>query len=103
MLCQPRPFFTSYWGMSRRIRFIPEDGALVEVTCRALHSRLLFRPSLTLNEIIIGALARAKHRHALRVCFFAFVSNHFHLLLEVDDAQQLAEFLRFLRRFQEEG
>ena len=43
--------------MSRRIRFIPEEGVLVEVTCRALHSRLLFRPSLTLNEIIIGALA----------------------------------------------
>jgi hypothetical protein len=44
--------------MSRRLRFIPEEGALVEVTCRALHSRLLFRPSLTLNEIVIGALAR---------------------------------------------
>ncbi len=81
--------------MSRRIRFIPEEGALVEVTCRALHSRLLFRPSLTLNEIIIGALARAKSRYAVRICFFAFVSNHFHLLLEVDDAQQLARFMGY--------
>jgi REP element-mobilizing transposase RayT len=79
--------------MSRRLRFIPEEGALVEVTCRALHSRLLFRPSLTLNEIILGALARAKRRYGVRVCFFAFVSNHFHLLLEVDDAQQLSRFM----------
>jgi REP element-mobilizing transposase RayT len=81
--------------MSRRLRFIPEEGALVEVTCRALHSRLLFRPSLTLNEIILGALARAKRRYRVRVCFFAFVSNHFHLLLEVDDAQQLSRFMGF--------
>src|SRR3954462_5408942 len=49
--------------MSRRIRFIPEGGALVEVTCRALHSRLLFRPSPLMNQIIIGTLARAKKRH----------------------------------------
>jgi hypothetical protein len=53
---------------------------LVEVTCRALHSRLLFRPGLDLNEIIIGALARAKRRYGARVCFFVCVSNHLHLL-----------------------
>jgi hypothetical protein len=34
------------------------------VTCRALHSRLLFRPSLTLNEIIVGTLVRAFTRPA---------------------------------------
>src|SRR3954468_18621883 len=56
--------------MSRRLRFIPEGGALVEVTCRALHSRLLFRPSPLMNQIIIGTLARAKQRHdKVRVCF----------------------------------
>jgi REP element-mobilizing transposase RayT len=81
--------------MSRRLRFIPEEGALVEVTCRALHSRLLFRPSLTLNEIILGALARAKRRYEVRVCFFVFASNHFHLLLDIDNAQQLSGFMGF--------
>jgi putative transposase len=81
--------------MSRRFRFIPEGGSLVEVTCRALHSRLLFRPSLTLNEIIVGTLARAKSRYPVRVCAFAFLSNHFHLLLEVGDAQQLSRFMGY--------
>jgi hypothetical protein len=38
-------FFYVLLGMSRRIRFIPDEGPLVEVTCRALHSRLLFRPN----------------------------------------------------------
>jgi putative transposase len=79
--------------MSRRLRFIPEEGALVEVTCRALHSRLLFRPSRTLNEIILGALARAKSLYPVRICGFSFLSNHFHLLLEVDDARQLSRFM----------
>src|SRR4051812_30770797 len=81
--------------MSRRIRFIPEGGALVEVTSRALHSRLLFRPRPMLNQIIIGTLARAKRRYKVRVCFFVAASNHLHLLLDVDDAQQLSRFMGY--------
>ena len=79
--------------MSRRLRFIPEGGALVEVTCRALHSRLLFRPSLVLNQILLGALARIKQRHGVRIFFFVCASNHLHILLGVDDARQLARFM----------
>lgn len=81
--------------MSRRIRFIPEGGALVEVTCRALHSRLLFRPSPMLNQIIIGTLARAKRRYKVRVCFFVCISNHLHLLLWVEDARELGGFMGY--------
>jgi REP element-mobilizing transposase RayT len=81
--------------MSRRIRFIPEGGALVEVTCGALHGRLLFRPSPVLNQIIIGTLARAKQRHEVRVCFFVGLSNHLHILLWVEDAQRLAKFVGY--------
>ena len=58
--------------MSRRIRFIPDGGALVEVTCRALHSRFLFRPGPTLDAIILGALARAQRRYAVRIIAFFF-------------------------------
>src|SRR3954462_6039379 len=83
--------------MSRRIRFIPEGGALVEVTCRTLHSRLLLRPSPLMNQIIIGTLARAKQRHQVQVCFFVGVSNHMHLLLWVEDARGLAQFMRYFQ------
>jgi len=48
----------------------------VEVTSRALHSRLLFCPRPLMNEIIIGTLARAKQRHKVRVCFFVCLGNH---------------------------
>jgi hypothetical protein len=79
--------------VSRRLRFIPDGGSLVEVTCRSIHSRLLFRPGHPLNEIIIGALARSKRRYGVRLVAFAFVSSHFHLILEVDDAHQLSRFM----------
>ena len=81
--------------MSRRIRFIPDSGALVEVTCRALQSRFLLRPGPTLDAIILGALARAQRRYAVRIIAFFFASNHLHLILEVDDARQLAIFMNY--------
>jgi hypothetical protein len=81
--------------VSRLLRFVPEENTLVEVTCRTLQSLLLLVPGHPLNEIIIGALARAKRRYGVRVCCFAFVSNHFHLLLEVDSALQLARFMGY--------
>jgi hypothetical protein len=43
--------------MSRRLRYIPEGGAVVEVTCRTIHSRFLLRPSPELNDIVVGVLA----------------------------------------------
>jgi hypothetical protein len=59
-LARLEPDFPSYEGMSRRLRYVPEGGALVEVTCRTVHSRFLLRPSLALNEIVLGVLARAR-------------------------------------------
>jgi hypothetical protein len=81
--------------VSRLLRFIPDGGSLVEVTCRSIHSRLLLRPGHPLNEIIIGALARSKRLYGVRIVCFSFVSNHFHLLLEVDDARQLSRFMGY--------
>jgi len=82
--------------MSRRLRYIPEGGALVEVTCRTLQSRFLLRPSPALDDIVVGVLARAQRTYPVRCCGFSFISNHFHLLLYVDDARQLANFMRYL-------
>jgi putative transposase len=82
--------------VGRRLRYVP-PGALVEVTSRTLHGRYLLLPTSELNAIVIGALARAQRLYGARCCSFSFLSNHFHLLLVVDDAQQLARFMGYFK------
>lgn len=82
--------------MPRRLRFIPEGGALVEVTCRTIHGRMLLKPTKRLNEAIVGALARAKRRYGVRICAVVYMANHCHLLLHVDDAHQLSRFMAYV-------
>ena len=82
--------------MARRLRYVPPGGALFEVTCRTIHGRLLLRPSPGLNDVALGVLARAARLASLLVHAYAFLSNHYHLLVTVADAQQLAEFMNYL-------
>jgi REP element-mobilizing transposase RayT len=82
--------------MSRQLRFIPDGGALVEVTCRTLQSRFLLRPGRSLDEIIVGVLGRAQRLYKVRCCGYTFASNHFHLLLDVDNALQLSRFMGYV-------
>lgn len=82
--------------MARPLRFVPEGGALVEVTVRTFQSRPLLRPSPALNEIVGGVLGRAQAREPVRCHAAVFMSNHFHLLLSVDHALQLARFMEYL-------
>jgi hypothetical protein len=81
--------------MSRPIRYIPERGALVEVTCRTIQARFLLRPSPALNEIVIGVLGRAQRRYEVACHAVVFASNHWHGLFTVDDASKLVGFMNF--------
>jgi REP element-mobilizing transposase RayT len=49
-----------------------------------------------MNDVIRGVLARAARRAGLAVHAPVFLSNHYHLLVSVTDAQQLAEFTNYL-------
>jgi REP element-mobilizing transposase RayT len=82
--------------MSRTLRFVPEGGALVEVTCRTIHGRLLLLPSQQLDEIVVGILARAQRTFQVRCCGYCFLANHYHLLLDVDSARQLSKFMGYV-------
>ena len=79
--------------MSRRLRFIPEGGALVEVTCRSIQGRFLLKPSPALNELVVGILGRAQELYPVDICGLVFTSNHYHLLLRVQDAKCLSRFM----------
>ena len=78
----------------RSPRYVPQGGGLFEITVRTQQGRFLLKPSRQLNEGILGILARAQKRTLAEVHAFAFLSNHFHLLLSVENAQQMADFMR---------
>jgi putative transposase len=78
--------------MPRPLRFVPEKDTLVEITTRCFQSQYLLTPSPLLNEIILGVLARAANEHEVGVVAYAFLSSHYHLLVRVHDAEQLAGF-----------
>ena len=77
----------------RKLRYVPEKRTMVEVTDRTIHGRFLLLPTPRLKKIVLGALGRAQRLHGVRIFSFACLSNHFHLLLEVDDAKTLSSFM----------
>jgi|SRR5215203_1986480 len=82
--------------MSRPLRFIPKEGALVHVTCRTIQSRFLLRPSPALNQIVVGVLGRAQRMYQVPCHDLVVMSNHWHGLFSVKDANQLALFMGFV-------
>ncbi len=81
--------------MSRRLRFIPPGGALVEVTCRTFQGRYLLKPSRAVNDTVLGVLGRAQRKYPVDIHAFVFMSNHYHLLISVADAQKMAQFMGY--------
>ena len=80
----------------RHLAIGPSGKTLVEVTVRTVHSRFLLLPSTLVNATLLGVLARAQARYGIEICAFAFLSNHFHLLLVVHSTRQLSRFMRYL-------
>lgn len=68
---------------------------MVEVTTRTIQSRLLLRPSPELNSLIRGVLGRSQRLYGVEIHDYIFMSNHYHLLLSVRSALQLARFMAY--------
>ena len=69
---------------------------MVEVTCRTVQGRFLLKPTVNLRSIVIGVLGRAQRLYPVDIHAFVFLSNHYHLLLSVENALQLSQFMNFL-------
>lgn len=82
--------------MGRRLRWLPGKDTLVALTWRVVQGRFLFRPSAELNDIVLGILGRAQRLQPIRVCGVAVLSNHLHLLVAADDAEQVARFMQYV-------
>jgi REP element-mobilizing transposase RayT len=81
--------------MARPLRYVPPNS-LVEVTTRTVHGRLLLRPSAEVNDLVVGIVGRAQSLFSVRIHALVVLSNHWHALLSVDHAGQLAAFMAFV-------
>jgi hypothetical protein len=81
--------------MPRPLRFVPEH-ALVEITTRTLHGRLLLKPSPELTDLILGIVGKAQALYGMTIHAFVFLSTHAHFLLSPTNAGQLAVFMQFI-------
>src|SRR5688500_7936378 len=70
----------------------PGRGSLVEITCRTDQGWFLLRPDPVIDDILLGVLGRAQRLYPVEICGFSFLSSHYHILLWVENAQQLAKF-----------
>ena len=75
-------------------RILLDGYKTVAISNRTIHGRHLLKPSLRLNAIIIGALARAQRKFGVLIHAYVVLSNHYHLLASFSDAQQMADFIR---------
>lgn len=83
--------------MAELPRFIPSGGATVEISSRTVQGRYLLRPGRRLNRIAAGVLGRSQRIYGVQIHDFRILSNHFHLLLSVETAQQLASFMNYFK------
>jgi len=81
--------------MARTPRYVPEGGALVEVTCRTFQGRFLLRPRQDLNDIVVGALAHFLEKYpSIGLVGVVVLSTHLHLLLSVESQEDLSNLMR---------
>jgi putative transposase len=81
----------------RKLRYVPQPRTLVSITNRTIQGRYLLRPGPSFNDIFLGILGRTQRIHKMAIAAVTVLSNHFHLLLIVDDAQEVAGFMRDLQ------
>jgi REP element-mobilizing transposase RayT len=81
--------------MSRKIRrFAP--GAVIEITTRTIQGRFLLRPSRELIAVLHGIIGRALAKYGVRLHAFFFASNHFHLIVSIQNVRALALFMSYV-------
>jgi REP element-mobilizing transposase RayT len=83
--------------MARKLRYVPQPRTLVSITNRTIQGRYLLRPGPSFNDLFLGILGRAQRQHEMDIAAVSVLSSHFHLLLIVDDAQEVSGFMRDLQ------
>jgi putative transposase len=81
----------------RKLRYIPQSRTLVSITNRTIQERYLLTPGPSFDDLFLGILGRTQRIHKMDIAAVTVLSNYFDLLLIVDDAQEVADFMRDLQ------
>jgi putative transposase len=81
----------------RKLRYVPQPHTLVSITNHTIQERYLLRPGPSFDDLFLGILGRTQRRHEMAIAAVSVLSDHFRLLLIVDDAQEVADFMRDLQ------
>jgi putative transposase len=80
--------------MGRPLRIQDDKQTVYFVTNRCLEARFFFRPSEKVNDLILSWLGRAASVYKVKILFFIFMSNHFHMGV-LAEAQNLDGFMEY--------
>ncbi|MCP3996617.1 MAG: hypothetical protein GY722_16400 [bacterium] len=81
--------------MPRDPRYLP-PGWSVEVTTRTICGFYLLPATPHFARVMVGILARAQEKYPVKVHAAVAASNHYHLILTPDDADQLGDFMEYV-------
>lgn len=81
--------------MSDHVRH-QQKGTYYHISNRTRQARYYFRPDAEQNRIILGCLARAAALNGVTIICFCFMSNHFHLIVRLEDLD-LSDFMQALQ------
>src|SRR5947208_12045811 len=79
------------------LRYVPQPRTLSSITNRTIQGRYLLRPGPSFNDIFLGILGRTQRLRKMAIAAVSVLPDHFRLLLIVDDAQEVADFMRDLQ------
>ncbi len=77
--------------MPRLPKFHPPKSVLFITT--SLEEGLLLKANPLVRAILETCLAKAQRLHKVRICHFLFEENHVHLILIVDNPEDVADFM----------
>ncbi len=77
--------------MARLPKFHPPKSVLFITT--SLEEGLLLKANPLIRAILETCLAKAQKLHRVRICHFIFEDNHVHIVLVVDNPEDVADFM----------
>ena len=85
--------------MPHHLRYQSAEWALHHVVSRCINGFSFLKPTPATVQICKGVLGRALAMYSKRIklIHMAFLSNHFHLLLESEDVHALSQFMQYLK------